>query len=311
MLTVLVSCRDASRRAMPLPAYLVYHVPKCAGRTIHRHLTTELQPDVYYRTQKRRGPERFLLARHYTKRMPDPGQIRVVGGHFLGVSVESWLNGRELVRSILLRDPVSHIVSYYNFRMMRYLSQGLHPYSFELAYGATRRNFIAHYILRNFLEIPWALLARCSDEEKYALVNAFLARFWYVADYKYCDDLIAALAPRLQISAHAPARNTCFEWQSRVGWRTLEPDDLPAGAIARIRRENFLDQQLWETWGEARNETSHVRPRALQGRTTTQCSIAREATRFVSQIARRIVRRWGSLDTTVTENWDAAEPRQV
>jgi hypothetical protein len=143
--------------------------------------------------------------------MPNPDQIRVVGGHFLGVSVEPRFKGRELNRTLLLRDPVSHFVSYYNFRMMRYLSQGLNPYSFELAYGATQRNFITHYILRNFLEIPWPWLTRFSDEEKYAVVNAFLASFWYVADYAYCDDLIATLAKKLEISARAPARNTCGE----------------------------------------------------------------------------------------------------
>jgi hypothetical protein len=295
---------------MSLPVYLIYHVPKCAGRTIHRHLAAEL-PHAYHRTQKRRGPARFLLTRHDTEKMPDPDQIRVVGGHFLGVSVEPRFKGRELNRTILLRDPVSHFVSYYNFRMMRYLSQGLNPYSFELAYGATQRNFITHYILRNFLEIPWPRLTRFSDEEKYAVVNAFLASFWYVADYAYCDDLIATLAEKLEISARAPARNTCGEWEGRVDWKTFEPEDLPSGAVAQIRRENLLDQRLWETWRDARNQTAGIRPRPLQGRTTMQCSIAREATRFVSQIVRRIVRRWGSLDTTSYAEGKCSSPGNV
>jgi hypothetical protein len=279
-------------RASDLPVHLIYHVPKCAGQTIDRHLAVVLSANAYYRTRKRRGFGRFLFTRQDFGQMPDPHQTRVVGGHFVGVSVEPLFAGRELKRSILLRDPVSHIISHYNFRMMRYLSEGLHPYSFELAYGATQRNFITHYILRNFLELPWSRLARLSDDEKYDIVNAFLATFWYVGDYRLCDDLIAALALNLGIPGRAAPRNTRAQWERRVRWRTLDVDDLSSDAIAQIRRENLLDQRLWETWHEARDNTATIRPCALGARTAPGF-VTTEAVRFVSQIARRIQRRWG------------------
>jgi len=176
--------------------------------------------------------------------------------------------------------------------MMRYLSRGLHPYSFELAYRATQRNFITHYILRNFLELPWSRRARFSDDEKYDIVNAFLATFWYVGDYRLCDDLVAALAMKLGIPGRAAPRNTRAERERRVRWRTLDVDDLSSDAIAQIRRENLLDQRLWETWHEARDNTTSVRPCALGGRSAPGF-VSTEAMRFVSQIARRIQRRWG------------------
>ena len=278
------------------PVHFIYHVPKCAGRTIDRHLASVLPPDAYCRTARRRGIGRFLATRHNYPHTPDPKQTRVVGGHFLGRSIEPLFAGRELKRSLLLRDPVGHIVSYYNFRMMRYLSEGLHPYSFALAYAATQRNFITHYILRNFLELSWARLARLSDEEKYDIVNAFLATFWFVGDYRRCDDLIAALAQTLEIPGRAAATNTCAEWKGQVRWRILEMDDLAPAAMVRIRRENLLDQRLWESWQEARHETGSVRPRALAGRSASGF-ISSEAVRFVSQIARRIQRRWGPFNS--------------
>ena len=267
-------------------------MPRCAGQTIDRHLAAVLSANAYYRTRKRKGFGRFLITRHDFGKMPDPNQTRVVGGHFIGISVEPLFAGRELKRSMLLRDPVSHIISYYNFRMMRYLSQGLHPYSFELAYRATQRNFITHYILRNFLELPWSRRARFSDDEKYDIVNAFLATFWYVGDYRLCDDLVAALAMKLGIPGRAAARNTRVEWQRRVRWKPLEVEDFSPDAIAQIRRENLLDQRLWETWHEARHDTTSVRPCALGGRSAPGF-VSTEAMRFVSQIARRIQRRWG------------------
>ena len=275
-----------------MSVHLIYHVPRCAGQTIDRHLAAVLSANAYYRTRKRKGFGRFLITRHDFGTMPDPNQTRVVGGHFIGISVEPLFAGRELKRSMLLRDPVSHIISYYNFRMMRYLSQGLHPYSFELAYRATQRNFITHYILRNFLELPWSRRARFSDDEKYDIVNAFLATFWYVGDYRLCDDLVAALAMKLGIPGRAAARNTRVEWQRRVKWKPLEVEDFSPDAIAQIRRENLLDQRLWETWHEARHDTTSVRPCALGGRSAPGF-VSTEAMRFVSQIARRIQRRWG------------------
>ena len=175
--------------ASELAVHFIYHVPKCAGQTVDRHLAGALAPDVYCRTTRRRGVGRFLASRHAFEQPPDPHRTKVISGHHLGPSVEPLVAGREVKRSILLRDPVSHAVSYYNFRMMRYLSEGLHPYSFALAYGAMQRNFIAHYILRNFLEVPWHRLARFSDNDKYDIVNAFLATFWFVGDYRLCDEV--------------------------------------------------------------------------------------------------------------------------
>jgi hypothetical protein len=259
---------------------------------LHRHLATTLPASAYYRTKKRKGFGRFVSTRHELGKMVDPNQTRVVGGHFLGISVESLFAGRELKRSILLRDPVEHLISYYNFRMMRYLSQGLHPYSFNLAYAAAQRNFITHYILRNFLELQWWRLARLSDDEKYDIVNAFLATFWYVGDYTFCDDHVAALAEALGISSPAAPKNAQADWERRVNWKSLTMDDFSADAISQIRRQNLLDQRLWETWHEARHDAASIRPRALSGR-SPQGGITTEAMRFVSQIARRVQRRWG------------------
>jgi hypothetical protein len=274
--------------------HLVYHVPKCAGRTIDRHLAATLPPITYCRTTRQRGIGRFVSTRHKFRAPPDPNATRVVGGHFLGASVEALFAGHEFKRSILLRDPVSHIVSYYNFRMMRYLSEGLHPYSFALAYGAMQRNFITHYILRNFLELPWVRLARLSDQDKYDIVNAFLARFWFVGDYRLCDDLIAALGTALDIPRRAAPANTSVEWERQVRWRILGAGDLSSATIDKIRRENLLDQRLWETWREAGHDTCSIRPRTLGGRNATGF-IPSETSRFVNQIARRMQRRWGSL----------------
>jgi hypothetical protein len=271
--------------------HLIYHVPKCAGRTIDCHLAAALPPQAYTKLSKPKGLKRFLSA-SVPREALDPDQTRVVVGHFLPLSTDAVFAGQELKRSILLREPIGHIISHYNFRMMRYLARGRHSYSFELDYRARRKNFISHYILRNFLEMPWHRLARLADDEKYDIVNAFLARFWYVADFSRCDELIAALAATLEIPERASPQNTEAEWAKRVKWRPFTMSDLSSDAVARIRQDNLIDQRLWETWHEAKHDGASVRPLTLGG-TSSRGFITTEATRFVNRVVRRIERRWG------------------
>lgn len=275
------------------PVHFVYHVPKCAGRTIDRHLALSLPQLAYYRMRRRRGLGRFMT-RYDGADISDPSTISVVSGHYLGISVDLLFERRLIKRSLLLRDPASHFVSYYNYRMTRYLSEGLQPYSVDVAYGAMQRNFITHYILKNFLELSWAQIASLSDSEKYDLVNAFLSTFWFVGDYRLCDEFIATLGDKLGISASATPHNTCVELVRRVGWTPITIDRLPPRMVADIRAQNPLDQRLWETWREARHTTSSIRPLPLEARSSN--FIGNEATRFVNQILRRIQRRWGNFD---------------
>lgn len=284
--------RSSAAREADAPVHFVYHVPKCAGRTVDLHLALALPQASYHRTRKRRGLGRFIT-RYDRTDLPDPRKAQVVGGHYLGISIDSLFAGRQIKRSILLRDPASHFVSYYNYRMMRYISEGRQPYGIDVAYGAMQRNFITHYILRNFLELTWAQIASLSETDKYDLVNAFLSTFWFVGDYRLCDEFIAALGDKLEISAATTPRNTCAELVRSVEWTPVTVDRLPSRMIADIRSGNALDQRLWETWREARHDVSAVRPLPLGSPTSS--FFTSEASRLGNQILRRVQRRWGSF----------------
>ena len=275
------------------PLHFIYHVPKCAGRTIDRHLASTLPASAYYRLRKRRGVGRFVT-RYDSSRLPVSNDTRVVSGHHLGISLDSLFQDRLIKRSMLLRDPASHFVSYYNYRMTRYISEGLQPYGVDVAYGAMRRNFITHYILNNFLELSWVQIASLSDQDKYDLANAFLSMFWFVGDYTLCDDLLSALGDRLGIPANARPHNTLADLARGAGWTPLTLDLLPRRMVANIAAENSVDQRLWETWREARHETGAVRPVALDNGASS--FLSNEAIRFVHQIVRRLQRRWGLFD---------------
>jgi hypothetical protein len=272
------------------PIHFIFHVPKCAGHTIHSHFSTYAPEGTYHRLKKRKGFSRLFLPRYQLTGMPDPQGLRALSGHFIGNSIEHIFAGRQIERSILLRDPVSHFVSYYNFRMMRYLSQGWQTYSPDIAYRARQPNFVTHYILRNFLEISWPRLLSLSAVEKYVAVNRFLSTFWFVGDYTRCNELVAALAPNLGVPATAKAQNTCAEWQRRVQWTPLRVEDLTKRMIDQIREENMLDQLLWETWREGDHARIGVRQDIYEQPLTEL--VTRESLRLVYQVRRRSHRGW-------------------
>jgi len=282
-----------ARGANTPPVHFIYHVPKCAGRTIERHLASALPPQSYHRLRRRHGLGR-LVTGYDVSRLPDFDETRVVSGHHLGISFDRLFHHRLIKRSLLLRDPASHFVSYYNYRMTRYINEGLQPYSAGVAYGAMRRNFVTHYILNSFLELNWVQVASLSDQDKYDLANAFLSQFWFVGDYTLCDELLIALGDRLDVSPNAPRRNCVKDLARSAGWTPLTLDMLSSSAVAKIRDENRIDVKLWETWREARHETAAVRPVALETGDTS--FLSDEALRFVNQIARRLQRRWGHFD---------------
>ncbi len=269
------------------PAYFLFHVPKCAGRTIDRHLA-RYAANSYYRTRKRKGISRLLLPRHQITDMPAASGIAVIGGHYLGTSLEDFFPNREIRRVLLLRDPVSHAVSYYNFRMSRYIRQGLAPYSFETAYGAAQRNFITHFILRNFLELPWPRLLVMGETEKWRRVTRFLGTFWFVGDYRRCSELISAMAPNLGVPCWAVPQNQSHGHASDV-WQPLRVSDLSPETIGKIQRENRLDLLLWQTWRNAGYEPSRIAAESLP-RPETFNPVGHEVLRAFYEMRRRIAR---------------------
>jgi hypothetical protein len=262
-------------------------VPKCAGRTIDRHLA-RYAAGSYYRPKKRRGLGRLFLPLYQIADMPPAHTIAAVGGHYLGTSLEALFPNRDVRRVMLLRDPVSHAVSYYNFRMSRYIERGLAPYRFETAYGATQRNFITHFILRNFLEISSARSLVMDAAEKWRLVNEFLATFWFVGDYRRCSELVATIAPNLGVPCWAVPQNQSRGRASDV-WQPLHVSDLSPEVIGKIQRENRLDLLLWQTWRDAGYEPSRIAAESLP-QSDISNPVGHEALRAFYEIKRRIAR---------------------
>jgi hypothetical protein len=240
------------------PVYFVLHVPKTAGQTIQFHLAEHCAPGVVWQVTHK--------ADRRSRSTRDPRRVRVVTGHNIGRSLERHFGGREIRRILLLRDPVSWQISLYNYRMMNYLSKGRGTYSFALHQRALQRDYIAHFLLSRWLEIPSPRLLAISDEQKYQILNRALAGFWFIGPYTDCDRAIAAMARELGVPSIAPRRNTSVEWNRQVAWRRLNADDLSSATRGGILAGNPIDLALWESWRTAQFDPVKVLPRALARR---------------------------------------------
>lgn len=267
--------------SQPSPLHILLHVPKCAGRTIEVHLAAHMPAGA------------FFLPRHPGRggvsKMPPPDGIRALSGHHLARSIEARFEGRDIRRSVLLRDPLSFQVSYYNFKMMRYLASGARPFSFALYYRALQRDPMAHFLLSRWLEVSPARLLLMPVAEKWRRLCEALSGFWFVGDYRRCDDLIAAVAPALGVPARAKRVNDEAAWARTVDWRPLTAADLGDEQRRRIPLENPLDTALYATWSRAGHDAASVQPGAAPAASDF---LAHELVRPYWEARRRLARGW-------------------
>jgi len=243
--------------------YFILHIPKTAGQTIQYHLAEHCPPGAFWNPPGLPYPQSLFGRRHRPAGSGEVSRVRAVAGHDLGRSLERQFPGREIRRVVLLREPLSLQLSLYNYRMMNHLAKGLGTYPFAVHLRAQPRDFIAHWLLARWLEIPWPRLMVMSDGDKYRLINRALGQFWFVGDYTDCDRVVAAIAPDLAVPVTARPRNTARQWHKQVKWEPLTEAALSPGLREAVYRQNPLDRALWESWQGAGFDAAAVRPRHL------------------------------------------------
>lgn len=271
------------------PLHLVLHVPKCAGKTLERHFEAHMPPGEFVKPKRRSLPGRWLLLRHAPDAVPDPQRVRVISSQQIGTSLEARFAGRPILRSTLIRDPLGHALSYYNFRMMRYVAMGWGTYDFDTHVRSEPRNRITRFLLASYLEIPWPRLMAMSGEEAFALVARHFRDFWFVGSYRLCDELTGELAPVLGIPAVAVRQNDRTEMAKTIVWDELKAVDLDPALRASLVEANAVDQALFETFGEARHGADAVQLKPPP-RSARLAPLGHELARPIHEARRRIGR---------------------
>ncbi|WP_416897473.1 MAG: hypothetical protein ACMVY4_18655 [Minwuia sp.] len=143
--------------------------------------------------------------------------------------------------SVLLRDPLSQLVSFYNFRMSRFTVEGWPHVSFERFYRSRHVNPMSTFLLVNYLEIPWTRLATMPRREKFERISERFSDFWFVGDYRRCDELITKISAEYGIPDQAARANV-------LETRLLTVDTVPQAMKDRIAEECALDQAVYDAW---------------------------------------------------------------
>lgn len=226
------------------------HVPKCAGITVEKHFECELGNAGFWKPRKRtRKLPLGLYDYKYDPTLPGPAEkVCAISGHFAGISLAKLFAKRRIVRSIILREPQSLMLSWYNFRVMRYLMKGQKPHSFSLFMRSMRMNPVAHFLLERWVELPWVRISRMTDDMKAAVLDKALEAFDHVVDISGTDTLIASLSAQIGIADCAPRRNTAEQIQQKTGWKLIGLDDLSEQDRLLLGSRTSLDRYLWRRW---------------------------------------------------------------
>lgn len=271
--------------------YCILHIPKCAGRTIEAHLHKHLGPDAFWRPAKRtRNFPLELLRRKYDDRLPGKARaVQAISGHFIGASIERYFVGRRIKRVILLRRPADLLLSWYNFRMMRYIAAGKAPYSFRVHLRSMQSDPIAHFLLQRWLELPLWRIAMMGANLKVRLLDDLFESFDFIGDIHDCDRLVASISNDLQIESKAERMNTRENWLKRVDWQPLRYENLTHEHIAMISRMTALDDYLWRRW-------ALKEPVSFDAKRAGRQFFAHELQRPYFELLRRYQRRWRSYN---------------
>ncbi|MEL6218724.1 MAG: hypothetical protein AAFR79_09695 [Pseudomonadota bacterium] len=219
--------------------HFLLHVPKCAGTTVEAHFERHLG-DAFLVAPRWESIWRNVIGNRYPGLVQevDLDGLRVVSGHSLSVSLKRLLPGAEIRESVLLRDPVGYHLSLYNYRWSWHRQgHAPEPPAFARWYAVQRRNPISRFLLNRYFEQGVPALYRLSSAGRLAFLEARLAEFWFVGDYRRAAEMISGISKELGIDGRVEDRNVTQEKAVTEG--TLGPD-----WCARILRDNALDAAL-------------------------------------------------------------------
>lgn len=233
------------------PVYFLLHVPKCAGTTVEDHFTQHLGSQ-FLMAPRWKSVWRNVFGNRYQYGENDPhlSQIRAVSGHSLSANLAVHFPGREIRQCVLLRDPESYFLSFWNYRLFRHRNWGYPaPPEFAVWYDVQRKNPITRFILNRYFGFGVPALYRLSSRRRLEWLEDQLAQFWFVGGIKHTSDMIAQISDDLGINQTVESRN--------VGeYKRLRPGDLDQSLRARILDENMIDQVIFDRWGDCRWNSS-------------------------------------------------------
>lgn len=260
----------------PRPVYFLVHVPKCAGGTIERYLSANLQHERYVELVNAPKIQRIFTRPHYSARISNlkGEKVDVVTNHPLASSLRQRFADRPIRESVLLRDPLGQLMSQYNQKFHGRRGRKYGMPRFETWVRTKPANPISTFLLYRYFEFPMWKILLMSDQDRLDFLIDKLSRFWFVGDYRHCDTLLEELAKNLGLPKKT--RNKGVRSKSQ---RIANINSIAPWVEEMVRNESAVDCALHEQfrdrlWGpEKIRESVDLPQRNLVRR------LAREAAR--------------------------------
>lgn len=227
----------------PDPVHFLVHVPKCAGTTVELHFARHLGDDFLI-APRSKSFLRDLIGNRSLLPIGQTNTLKVVSGHSLAERMAKDLAPHPVLPSVLLREPVSWFLSYFNYQVDRASYDPRQPYSsFEEWSALLAPNPIARFLMRRYFGVGYPQLFGYSSREMFTFLNEKLRHFYFVGDVRHTEVLIADISRQLDIPERAKPSNVT---KSKMVTRSSVSDQL----VSRIREYNPLDAALHQVWGE-------------------------------------------------------------
>lgn len=227
----------------PDPVHFLVHVPKCAGTTVELHFARHLGDDFLI-APRSKSFLRDLTGNRSHLPVGGANAPKVVSGHSLAERMAMDVAPHPVLPSVLLREPVSWFLSYFNYQVDRASYDSRRPHSnFEEWSASIAPNPIARFLMRRYFGVNYPQLFGFSSREMFTFLNEKLQHFYFVGDVRHTEMLIAEISRQLDIPKKAEPSNVT---RSKLVTRSSVTDQL----ASQIRAHNALDVALHQVWGE-------------------------------------------------------------
>jgi len=253
--------------------YFMLHIPKCAGRTTQTFIASnfgdkDINPDItalserylgenIYWPDRGKAPYRYFGMKYVGVDKITPESIDFAIGFFISKSLKRQFANRNIKESVLVRDPVGHFFSHYNFRMQKYTNAGMNAFGFDIWYKSRSPDPISKFIFA-YLEVPFYKQLVLSDQAKLDLILDALTGFWHVGLHKDCGKLIARIAKDKGVSSDFETQNVTYK-------KFLDYEDYRKKYSEKIADQNRIDQAIFEYFSSKVPIEKRPRPK-IRGR---------------------------------------------
>jgi hypothetical protein len=222
--------------------YIFAHIPKTGGTTIRQHFEKHLSPYEFVHLANA-GNNRLTKKGipPFAERSEEERQkVRVVLGHQVNAETPKLFPGKTIKRLVFLREPVSWVVSRYNWKMNVRKQDGKDILSFDDWYkDVKQRQSQLVWLIKSYAGSK--RFQRMAPQRKLKLANEILSNFDVVSLTERINTDCPVIFRHIGVPEEFESANVAGQRHEKL----LSPNDELREKLAKPLE---LDIQLYETW---------------------------------------------------------------